>query len=251
MNIRNPLVYVVKNILLVVCAGVFVWSCSSGPKPKEIIVRPPVPEVGKPLSLTIEMTKPVEGITVEWNATEGKGKIKKVRQDGLAATYTPSELGREFITAEVWKNNKSLGVLTETIEIESTAAPNVLLITPEHNDRIPHAAVFKGTVQGDVGDWKIWIAILPDGTDKYHPLGQSARIYKTGKWELSGYVGASPDNPIDRGRRFDVFVLLSDEQANEELIRYHKEAAQKGSWDGLPSLPNTAVVVQKITVVRE
>lgn len=82
--------------------------------------------------------------------------------------------------------------------------------------------------------------------NRYYPQNSYAELDANGKWSSLVYFGQ--DN--DRGRKFEVIVVLAKSDVIQEIENYLKVARDKQDWSGMEKLPENAVIYERKIVTR-
>jgi hypothetical protein len=81
----------------------------------------------------------------------------------------------------------------------------------------------------------------------YYPQNYTTTVYADGSWSAEAYFG---NQTKGTGEKFDITPVVANATAQASFNTYLKESASKGSWDGLPVLPEGADQQTSIAVTR-
>ncbi|MDF5723663.1 MAG: hypothetical protein PUP91_25000 [Rhizonema sp. PD37] len=142
------------------------------------------------------------------------------------------------------KNALSIQGAQENILVYYTPrAAEVQLIEPANNSTVPMNTTFKGTYNKNLPtDSTMWVYVLPLEDDKYY----LTRIddYKDGAWKREDVV-LGREGEIDRGKKFQVGVLIADKEVTSSTKDLNNEHAR------LSELPSGVQKGNKYEIVRE
>ncbi len=106
------------------------------------------------------------------------------------------------------------------ITISSPVQPVTITITePQDQQPVPPVIWAKGTFQGLPTGWKIWVVLHPYGTSVWFPQEATSISGRTkGSWQTLIHIGLEGD--VDKGRSFDIAVVIADQKASAELAKH-------------------------------
>jgi PGF-pre-PGF domain-containing protein len=126
---------------------------------------------------------------------------------------------------------------------------NVTRFYPEVNITSPlNTAKLHDTITGTAKHipegQALWILIYPYTAAKYYP--QSAVSTQTEDWALPVQFGQENST----GTKFDIIAILANQTAQDKLNIYYNESKANISWEGIPTLPEGAINLTRVTVTR-
>jgi hypothetical protein len=123
------------------------------------------------------------------------------------------------------------------------------ITSPVNNGTVGLREFIRGTSTNYTGNKQIWIMVKPHNmvTLYYYPQNYTTTVYADGSWSAEAYFG-NQTNGI--GEKFDIIPVVANATAQASFNTYLKESASKGSWDGLPVLPEGADQQTSIAVTR-
>ena len=127
-------------------------------------------------------------------------------------------------------------------------AMDVQIISPVDGSTVPWEVSIEGTSSGVPDNSSIWGCVLPPNM-RYYPQPAPATKSLDGRWHATAFVGQEP--AADVGKLFVIIALVSDGEANEELLEYVRVSESTGRWLGIPSLPTGAYLCHEVKVVRD
>lgn len=127
---------------------------------------------------------------------------------------------------------------------------SVAIRLPEDGQVVGQGVHVEGTFSRLSDDRSIWVVVAPQGLTEYlyHPQNGPAEKSYGGTWEAQIFVGL--EDPVDYGRRFDIYVVTANQIGKQGFEEYFRNARNTGSWPGLPSLPDGSKTEDKVTVTR-
>src|SRR6185295_2916167 len=100
--------------------------------------------------------------------------------------------------------------------------PEVLLTTPQPCDQVQQFVSVAGRASGLAQGQHLWVAVHPLGSLGWWPqLYEIVPTPSGGTWEIVSTIGGSGDV----GKRFELGVILANDSANSDFVRYLQEAS--------------------------
>jgi hypothetical protein len=123
------------------------------------------------------------------------------------------------------------------------------ITSPVNNGTVGLREFIRGTSTNLTSTKQIWIMVKPHNmvTLYYYPQNYTTTYYADGSWSAEAYFG---NQSKGIGEKFDITPVLANATAQAGFNTYLKESASKGSWDGLPKLPDGADQQTSIIVTR-
>jgi hypothetical protein len=123
---------------------------------------------------------------------------------------------------------------------------------PAYGDSVGTAATISGTWTNTKND-TVWIVVYDYNASRYYPEGPSVALSgggslfspPTGTWIYHAYF-----NSTEIGKNFEMRVIAANDSATAALKDYTRVSSEKGSWPGLPSLPDGANTMDYVIVKR-
>ena len=239
-----------------------------GPPDVNIRMNPDATEVQVNAEVAISAETTGSNLQIKWSAA--KGKLS--RTEGQSVIYTaPSTPGLDTVDVTVISGEEStvksiaFTVIAATVAEVPTPPPSptepvasptietgpVTLTTLQDSQTVPCENLARGTYSPDVIG-HIWPVVYIAG--RFHPQdeGGKAPSMVNGTWYGTvrfGNCNAAPT--VDRGKVFQLIIVVADEQANKEFVDYLDSAKQAESWPGLETLPEGAPEYIRILVTRK
>lgn len=117
---------------------------------------------------------------------------------------------------------------------------------PKDGDRVNEALVATGRVTGYLFDHHVWLVVHPSGSAGWWPqLSEIIPDSTSGRFEVPVTVGSSED----KGKQFDLVLVVANEGAHQRFTTYLEEALQTNSFPERP-LPQGSRAVVKVEVAR-
>jgi hypothetical protein len=130
-----------------------------------------------------------------------------------------------------------------------TAADQItgVITNPSPHAQVSEVQTVAGTVTGLTAGQHLWLLVVPQvpGAAAYHP--QLDLTVNDSNWTVTARIGLAGD----LGRVFDLELVAADNQADASFRRYLNIAAAKGSYPGMPILPQGVLLLQSVEVQRE
>lgn len=143
-----------------------------------------------------------------------------------------------------------LCVMVITMSMTYCAESTEIKITkPSEGSTISQIVDVEGASMDIPTGYELWIMVYPNVANRYYPQDKrdlQIHIMANGDWLGKAIVGGS----MDTGLEFKLFVVLADESASNEIIKYLDECKLRGSWPGLEELPEGAVAYDVVSVIR-
>ena len=127
------------------------------------------------------------------------------------------------------------------------AAPEIEITNVAEGDSIAADVVVKGTSKNIPDDRKIWLVIFCHPARRFYPQDSPVDKQVGGDWSSRCYIGIEED----AGKRFDIILILADEEIERLFNGYLRNAKAKRDWCGLEEIPEHKEVYQRITVTRK
>jgi len=120
------------------------------------------------------------------------------------------------------------------------------ICSPADGSEVDQIPTFRGTCNLR-GHYHLYLAVKPEGINMYYPqANEGPLINYANSWDGKAYIGL----PIDRGKRFTVYLMAVDDEA-KRIIDFYKEIGNEtGRWFGFTQLPTKHRILAKIEVVR-
>lgn len=100
-----------------------------------------------------------------------------------------------------------------------------------------------GVPEGDVP----WIVVYSQFVGRYYPQNDPADVQANGDWSSLAFVGVEEDV----GQQFDIIIVLLDKTAQAAFNAYLSQAKDNEAWPGLASLPEGALIYDRVIVTRK
>lgn len=157
---------------------------------------------------------------------------------------TPSETTEEE-EEEIQEEEEALP--EEEPEDKPVPFPEIEIISPEEGDEVPISIIVSGSFSGELPEGQyMWVVINPHPSPgQWWPQG--GRIDPREEWEIPIWLGREKQNI---GDKFDIAVILVNEEDNQDYVDYLKTGEETGSYPGI-LLPDSADIVDRITVIRK
>ncbi len=160
------------------------------------------------------------------------------------------------LTNQFWRGVAVGGAIVAVVGLApllvgyASQTTGVTIRLPEDGQLVGASVQVEGSFSRLSDDRSIWVLVAPHGLEEYlyHPQNGPAEKSYGGTWEAQIFVGL--EDPVDYGRRFDIYAVTADERAKRELEEYFWNARTTGSWPGLLSLPDGSKIEDKVTVTR-
>jgi hypothetical protein len=130
---------------------------------------------------------------------------------------------------------------------ESSTFPGVALTSPADHDVSVNGFLVAGQSRNIPPGSEIWLAMrgLEPG-DTFQPENKPCPRAPSGDWRCAPAFVGGPD---DKGKVFEVFVLVADPPAQEAFLQYDR-TKPVNAYPGIERLPASAVEVSKFQVTR-
>jgi hypothetical protein len=160
------------------------------------------------------------------------------------------------LTNQFWRGVAVGGAIVAVVGLApllvgyASQTTGVTIRLPEDGQLVGASVHVEGSFSRLSDDRSIWVLVAPHGLEEYlyHPQNGPAEKSYGGTWEAQIFVGL--EDPVDYGRRFDIYAVTADEMAKQGFEEYFRNARNTGSWPGLPSLPDGTKIEDKVTVTR-
>jgi hypothetical protein len=130
-----------------------------------------------------------------------------------------------------------------------TAADQItgVITNPSPQAQVPEVQTVAGTVTGLTAEKHLWLLVVPHvpGAAAYHP--EPDLTVNGSNWTVTARIGLAGD----LGRVFDLELVVADNQADASFRQYLNTATAKGSYPGMPILPQGVLLLQSVEVQRE
>jgi hypothetical protein len=125
---------------------------------------------------------------------------------------------------------------------------DIAITTPTNNEEVPVSCTVTGTISGELPEERyMWVVINPHTSPgQWWPQGGRIEPW-SGHWNAPVVLGREEE---DKGVKFDIAVILLNEEDNNAYETYLERGAATGDYPGKP-LPRSAIVVHRITVMRK
>ena len=105
-----------------------------------------------------------------------------------------------------------------------TTTHRVAINSPAAGQRVPHAAVVRGSAEGIHADVTLWL-IVRDGHN-YYPQGKIPLLVDgTGNWSERVYIGSASGNG---NHEYMLYVVAADPAANSQFETYIRRRTMQG-----------------------
>jgi hypothetical protein len=158
------------------------------------------------------------------------------RSSELEGTPTPTATPTPSTTS----TPTEIPTLTSGVKI-----PEVKITYPSNTAAVNIQETVTGTARNVPEGQKLWILVYPPAANKFYPQSQNVNIVSE---EWSTPIGIGTKDNV--GEIFDIVAVLADQKAQEELTNYINTGVKNNSWSGMDSIPDGALVYDKITVTR-
>lgn len=129
----------------------------------------------------------------------------------------------------------------------SSPSTEITITYPSNLSRVEQTETVRGSVQGLLRGQKIWSIVFVQEVARYYPQNQPANLEASNKWSSLVYIGV----PNDTDKKFDILAVVVDVNAQDAFNTYLSEAKDKSDWIGMESLPEGAMIYDRITVTRK
>ena len=211
-------------------------SLSASGQPSGIVVTfvPPIggptPSYTSSVTINVDSSVPVGDYKIVKKGTGADGK-----EHSCSYTLTVKPLVKPTATP------------TATATATPTPPPLAIIITePSDGDKVSRSIMVKGTIAGEFLDNRyMWVVIHPHVSMGWWP--QTGRISPyAGKWFIQAWIGLEEDV----GKKFDIAVILVNEDTNQYYQNYLEQGKETGNYPEIP-LPEDAGISDLITVTRK
>jgi hypothetical protein len=124
----------------------------------------------------------------------------------------------------------------------------VRITEPTAGNTVEMREVVKGASRKIPAGRVIWVVIYSQAVGRYYyPQDNPADVQANGGWASPGYIGIYQDT----GKKFDVIAMLANKETQDEIKAYLAKARENHLWPGLERIPGSAVIYDRVTVVRK
>lgn len=203
-----------------------------------------------PTTGSISLDSSPSGANIYLDNNIYKGKTPTILEDIGQGSHT---IILKFEEYEDWSQNISVDA-GKTISISPTLTPKEKSTTPQihityplNGSTVQSSENVKGTVENLPDGYTILLFAYPQIDGKYYPeMNNGQTVYiENGTWSEITYIGLEDNS----GEYFDIVATLADQKAQEDVKNYFIKANKTQKW-GMPSLPASINVYDKITVKR-
>lgn len=125
--------------------------------------------------------------------------------------------------------------------------PEITITYPVNQAKTEQTETVRGTSQALPSGQAIWVVVFAQEVGRYYPQNQRAEIEAGNNWSSITYLGI----PADTGKKFDIIAVAADSDAQRAFDTYLAEARDKKDWPGLAALPGSAIIYDRITILRK
>lgn len=118
---------------------------------------------------------------------------------------------------------------------------------PTSLSNVRQTETVRGTVRGLSEGQVIWVVVLVQEVGRYYPQNRPADLEANDRWSSLAYLGI----PSDTDKRFDILVAAVNTEAQNAFNAYLADARDMSDWAGMETLPEGAVVYDRVTVTRK
>jgi hypothetical protein len=124
---------------------------------------------------------------------------------------------------------------------------NVAITYPANLDEVNQIETIRGSVNNLPAKHEMIVAVFLPEVERFYPQDQPITFEAGDKW--SGIVCIGTQSDI--GKKFDLIIIMANEEAQISFQAYFIEGRIRESWAGLDQLPDGAVIYDRITVTRK
>lgn len=140
--------------------------------------------------------------------------------------------------------------LAPTLTPEPTFTPVVVDIQvsqPIEGAKVNQIQAVEGTSLNIPDGSVIWVVIYLPIVRRYYPQDFPADIQVNNDWSTIVTIG----QPGEVGLQADIIAVLADKSAQDVFNAYLQDAKSKNNFPGLEKLPDSALIYQRVSVVRK
>lgn len=141
-----------------------------------------------------------------------------------------------------WRNVKP-----PTNGMKITSEMEIKITYPYEGATVEIKVMTGGISQGIPEGQVIWIVVYPHVVGRYYPQNNPADVQADGDWSSLIHIGVEEDI----GRKFDIIAVLANKEAQDAFNDYLVESEREQDYPGLESLPDGAVIYDRVTVTRK
>ena len=112
---------------------------------------------------------------------------------------------------------------------------------------------YKTSFEGFCGESNLkndlWLVVQPIESTYFYPQVGPLPKDKKGNWHGIAYVGVSEGQNI--GEEFLVFIMATNSSASKVFSDYLNDSKNQGAWEGLQTLPDGAISIDSVKVIRK
>jgi hypothetical protein len=124
---------------------------------------------------------------------------------------------------------------------------DVKITEPVAGDIVEMLKVVKGTSRKIPAGQVIWVVIYSQAVGRYYPQNDPADVQANGGWSSLCSIGINQDT----GKKFDIVAMLANKETQDEIKAYLAKARDQQTWAGVERIPGSAVIYDRVTVVRK
>ncbi len=140
----------------------------------------------------------------------------------------------------------AISIVLVVLSFNGPTSALVQLTYPHNGDGVDLVFSVEGTSQNVPENQAIWVIVYPHEVGLYYPMADCAVTHANGAWTSVAYLGEENDT----GKQFDIFAVVANQTAQDELNAYATICKITGSYSGMGALPVGTVVYDKVTVIR-
>jgi hypothetical protein len=100
----------------------------------------------------------------------------------------------------------------------------------------------------NLGKNRLWVVVKPLEAG-YYPQTGPVPVAIDGRWSVLCYIGAPGSLP--NPQQFQLLIVAAPPSANSALIKYRQDSEAKGKFEDMPSLPDDAMIMTSMDVIRQ
>jgi hypothetical protein len=131
--------------------------------------------------------------------------------------------------------------------IHTDKTTNITLLYPTDFSEVNQKEIIRGSSQNLLDNQKIIVVVFNQEIERYYPQDQVITIEAKNTWSSIAYIGSNEDV----GKKFDVIVLITNEEDSKYFDSYFIESRLTNNWIGMTQLPEEVLIYERITVTRK
>ena len=124
--------------------------------------------------------------------------------------------------------------------------PKVKITSPSNNSYVDLKINLQGTSENISDKSLLWSVIYPHISGRYYPQS-SIDLGPKGNWSVKSFVGGENDSE----EKFDLIVVSVNLKTHNKFKTYMEQSNNQGDWPGLEELPDSATILDNVTVTRK